>query len=333
MSSIRYAVIGAWGHLGVPLDALSRTPDAQAIALAPGSPEDDMAALQRTRPHLAPARIYSTSDELLAEAEPDLVIISTRLDRITPVARQVAKARCHMICEKPLAIDLTSLEALQRSVTDAGIQCVPMLHNRTDPMLAAAMAIIQQGRIGDVALINARKSYKWGTRPDWFGARQSYGGTIPWIGIHALDFIDALSAAAWESVYAAHANIAHAERPDCEDACTLIVRFTDGASATASIDFLRPASAPSHGDDWVRVVGSEGVLEVNMARREGQLIDRSGVHIIEPLHVGGPYDDLFAALLGRRPHDLSATQRGFYLTRAALLARESADTARPVRLT
>jgi len=332
MKQIRYAVVGAWGHLAIPLDEISRLPEAIAVGLCPGVSEDDMAGLKASRPALASAVIYPNIDTLITKAKPQLIILSTHLYRITPLAIAVAQAGCHLICEKPLAIDSSSLALLEESVKKARIQCVPMLHNRQHPLMAAAMSATSAGILGEIALVNARKSYRWGTRPVWFGQRKLYGGTIPWIGIHALDFIHAFNPD-WTSVFATHANIDHHERRESEDACSLLVRFANGGSATASIDFLRPTAAPSHGDDFVRVVGSKGVLEINLERGESSLILSDKVSSLAPLpNAPRTYSNLFNALLGREPHDFTATQRGFLLTRAALIARESADIGKPLEL-
>ena len=40
-----------------------------------------------------------------------------------------------------------------------------MLGNGCKPVMLAAAGAIQAGDIGDVVLLNARKSYKWGMRP------------------------------------------------------------------------------------------------------------------------------------------------------------------------
>ena len=40
-----------------------------------------------------------------------------------------------------------------------------------------------------------------------------------------------------------------------------MITFDDGLAATLSFDFLRPETAPTHGDDWARIVGTTGVIE------------------------------------------------------------------------
>jgi len=51
-------------------------------------------------------------------------------------------------------------------------------------------------------------------------------------------------------------------RLGCEDHAGLLLRLANGGTATCHLDFLRPEAAPTHGDDGLRIAGSEGVLEV-----------------------------------------------------------------------
>ena len=202
-----------------------------------------------------------------------VVIISTRLDQIAPAAMAAAKAGCHLICEKPLALRHEDLDALYDAVKIANVQCLAILGNCAHPVLQAARKAVQDGLIGDIILCNARKSYKFGKdRPAWFGQRDLYGGTIPWVGIHALDFIESATGLRFTTVAAMQGNMSHPEYPDCEDHCAIILGLTNGGHATISLDFLRPNGAPSHGDDWLRVVGSRGIIEAYLARNTCTLI-------------------------------------------------------------
>ena len=49
---------------------------------------------------------------------------------------------------------------------------------------------------------------------------------------------------------------------DLEATSQLMMTMQGGVCAQVSADYLRPANAPTHGDDRVRVVGTESVLEV-----------------------------------------------------------------------
>lgn len=94
--------------------------------------------------------------------------------------------------------------------------------------------------------------------------------------------------------------------------------------AAANLDYLRPPTAPTHGDDRVRVAGTEGVVEVS---EDGYVvINRDGVNAFAPQEAPRlAYDFLEGREeLGR--------EEAFMLTRVALCARDAADTGRRVEI-
>ncbi|MBI2441281.1 MAG: Gfo/Idh/MocA family oxidoreductase [Lentisphaerae bacterium] len=321
-------MIGTWGHGGSVLSALKQIPDeVEVVGLAKVFPEDNPQDLKEILKISDNAPIFETPAGLLKETRPQVVVVSTRLDQIAPLAVAAAKSGCHLICEKPLALRHEDLNALSAAVKNASVQCAAILGSCAHPALRAARQAIQAGLIGDIVLCNARKSYKFGTdRPLWFGRRDYYGGTIPWIGVHALDFINSATALRFTAVAAMQGNMSHPEYPDCEDHCALILRLSNGGHATISLDFLRPNGAPSHGDDWLRVAGSHGVIEANLVRNTCSLITKNQPSVELPL----PEPVFFFAELVRKLRDnpeslAETTLSAFHLTRVCLCARDSAD--------
>lgn len=334
MKALRFATIGAWGHGPHVLRQLAPLAgQIDLVACATAVPEDDPRAWARDHPQTAGAPLYDDPRLMLQEVRPDVVIISARLDRIAPLAIEAARFSCHLVCEKPLAITHESLRELHQAVRSADVQCVAMLDNRDNPALAAARKAIEQGQIGNVVLCNARKSYKWGSRPEWFGTRRLYGGTIPWIGIHALDFIHAAAGGRFTAVSALHGNAAHPQRPGCEDHASLLLEMAGGVRATASIDYLRPASAPTHGDDWIRIVGTRGIIEAHMARNVCTLVADNQPPCELPPGADVPtYAGIFRGLREDPAALAGDTARSFTLTHAALCARDAADQRRWVAI-
>ena len=101
------------------------------------------------------------------------------------------------------------LEKLYRTIVKRGVQCIAMLSNPYHGVIRGARQLATDGRFGKIVIVNARKSYKWGSRPDWFGNREWYGNTIGWIGIHALDMIQAVTGKRFTSVAAMLSNASH----------------------------------------------------------------------------------------------------------------------------
>ena len=91
----------------------------------------------------------------------------------------------------------------------------------------------------------------------------------------------------------------------------------DGVIASANLDFYRPASAPSHGDDRIRCIGTKGVIEV----RDDciHLINENGSNVYSPNEAPELLEEF---LNGNSP--ISADEI-IYLTKVSILARNSAD--------
>jgi hypothetical protein len=96
----------------------------------------------------------------------------------------------------------------------------------------------------------------------------------------------------------------------------------NGVLASSSIDYLRPSTAPTHGDDRVRVAGTDGVIEV--MKGEVTLINADGEQKLELLPQRGIFYDFALHLLDGEEALVDAAQT-FELTRACLVARDYAD--------
>jgi predicted dehydrogenase len=325
-SSIRIATIGTWGHFGQVLRELAPMPQACLVAHARSLAEDSPADIQKiTGDDKVPW--FEDYHQMLREVRPDVVIISTRIDRIAPVAIDAAQAGCHLICEKPLAIHRAELARLHAICTARKLQCICMLGNARHPAMLAAAELLRSGKVGDVTLVNARKSYKWGSRPEWFGHREFYGDSIGWLGIHGLDMIDALTGQDFISVAAMQSNTVHRDRPDCQDNGVILLGLSGGGHASVSFDFLRPQAAITHGDTWIRVVGSLGIIEANLDHNWCRLTAEGSPDLLVPLPPEGPYYRLFLEGLSQDlPYPPLEMRRTFMLANAVLFARKSANT-------
>ncbi|MGD0900267.1 MAG: Gfo/Idh/MocA family oxidoreductase [Thermoguttaceae bacterium] len=325
MEPLRVVSIGGWGHWAEVFDSLVGFDEARLVATAPAYAGEDLGGLRRHALATPDVQPFDDFKAMLHGVRPEVAVVSTRLDRIVPVAAAAAEAGCHLICEKPLALDVAGLGRLHEAVRRGGRRLLAMHTMRGLPAFLAARQAVGDGRIGRVVAVNARKSYKWGTRPEWFGDRAVYGGTIPWIGIHALDMIRFVTGEWFASVAAAQGNLAHPDRPGCEDHAAIVARLSGGGSATASIDFCRPAGAATHGDDWIRVVGSRGVLEANASQGWCRLIEGEAGATDLALPPPDPmFRNFLRCLRQGLPYALD-TEEAFALSHVALLARDAAD--------
>lgn len=264
MDKLKVVSIGGFGHSVFVFDDMMGMDEAMICGLAPAYAGEDISFFT-DHALCVDAPRFATYQEMLTKIKPDVAIISTRLDCIADVTIAAAEAGCHLICEKPLALKNDKLQALHQVIEKTGVNICAMLSMRSEPQFIAAQKCYQSGAIGEAVIINSRKSYKWGARPEWFSNMDTYGGTIGWIGVHALDFINYITGLTFTSVSAMGKNFSHPERKDCDDNCCMILEMNNGGHATVSVDLFRPASSVTHGDDWIRIVGTKGIIEASGA--------------------------------------------------------------------
>ena len=333
-SSLRVALAGGFGHAVCVFDewAETRPEGLEFVGTAPAYAGEDIAGFTSHRWVAGfGAGIFPNLAALLHESKPQILVVSTRPDQIPVVAKTALQHGCHLILEKPVALDRSDLRKLHAQARAAGRRVMAMFTMRSIPALITARAAIAAGMIGEPVLINTRKSYKWGVRPEWFNHRELYGGTWPWVGIHNLDMAWFLTGKHVLSVTASHCNLAHPMMPHCEDVATGIFEMEGGTQMTVSVDLCRPESAPSHGDERIRVVGRSGVIEVDPQANTCSLSDAAAGPRELPVgqNPGRIFTDFLTTLCR---YDAAEDPSAFHLTDAALAARDSADSGQTVHL-
>ena len=256
-------------------------------------------------------------EEMLDTLKPDVVIVSPVFGLTGKVSLACAARGIDVFSEKPVASTLQELEELREAVAKSGIRFSAMHYLRYEPSFYHAMREVRAGRIGTPRLLNARKSYKFGTRPAWYHDRALYTGTIPWVGIHAIDWLYCFSGEKFVSVSALSSG-------SPEMTAVMQYRMTNDVFATASLDYYRPTGAKGHGDDRMRVVGTKGIIEV--CAKGYTVSDSEGVTEFCPEQAPKlAYEFLMGG-------EAVPAEEAMYLTEVALRSRQSADEGGEVRI-
>lgn len=326
----RLAWTGGFGHAVCVFDELLQLSPGKVslCGFSPAYPEENIERFSSHRwTESNPAPRYESTQDLLRAVMPDILIISTRPDHMASCALAGLAAGCHLIIEKPIALNLPALHAIHAAARKANRRVMAMLSMRSLPAFGAAREIVRSGKIGRPVLVNTRKSYKWGQRAEWFNNRAQYGGTWPWIGIHNLDMAQFVTGLRAVRVMATHTNAAHPDFPQCEDAGTAVFLLEDGVQMTASVDLCRPSISTTWGDDWIRVVGSKGVLEANASTGRVTLLAENE----ETIETGTAPAPIYLDFL-QSPDNPIVDTDAFQLTAAVLAARDSADSGEPISI-
>lgn len=332
---LRVAQIGMQGHFGDIVNGIPEVANCRLVAVARSFPEEKIEDLRKFPACSADTRVYDDYHKMLDEVKPDLVSVFAPYAHNGRVNIDAVRRGCHVISEKPLAATMDELDRLRAERDKAKVRVTALLPMRLAPPFAAAHKAVKDGLIGEPVLISAQKSYRWGAdRPWYFKLRKDYGGSIPWVAIHAIDFIRFVSGLDYASVTARQAVKVHKDYPECEDCGALLFDMANGGQTTLTFDFLRPGKAVSHGDDRLRVVGSKGIVEVRATDKpfcELVTNDDPPRQLPMPDSHRNVFVDFVAELRGQGHHFLTS-EDPFRATEVALKARDAADAHRTVAL-
>lgn len=315
---IRIGLVGAYGH-----QTARHYPGADVAWACDGY---DQRALE-----LAAAagitRTFAAMDEMLAEFAPQVVYIGTAYADNGRLAVSALEKGFDVVSEKPIAADDQTLARLRELTADGSRRIIAEFTMRWMGAFQKARDLITAGAIGETVHIQAQKTYRFGSRrPDFYKTREQFGGIIPWVASHAIDYAAWCTGLSYTSAFARHGNRRFPDYPGMEDHAAMLFTMTDGVPCVISADFLRPAGAASHGDDRLRVTGTHGVIEV---RGDAvTLTDPSGeqhwqCETTEALHRQRAQEMVDAAL-GKAVSTISVAD-SLHITEACLAARSSAD--------
>jgi len=327
----RVGILGLKGHQGVVLNSIPRMDDVVLAAVADDS-EDALMRVKEYQAVTSETKFYRDSFELLASEAIDVVCVSGTDGERVRVLLECMRRNIHVLSEKPLAMTLDELAKVEKAHKASNVLLSMLLTMRFEPSYRKIREYVGARAIGEVCLANGQKSYKLGTRPAWQQSHRTYSSTLAFIGIHIVDLIRWCSGREFTEVMAYQSNVGHPEVNEMEDNAAMLLKMDNGGTASIHLDFCRPSSAPTHGDDLLRLAGNLGVMETfEQGSRVRLMTSENGV---EELSLGEPVDEFLNfvnALKGLEPCEVPAGDC-FRTTEIVLKARESAKTGKPVKL-
>lgn len=322
---LRLGMIGSTGHIKYVTDGLPELKDVELVAAAKAIPEDDLKSFRNNEAFTDQTRFYEDWRAMLGEEKLDIVSVCRPYPMNAEASIAALEQNIHVVSEKPVATSLESLANLEEAVKNSKARMTAMFGMRYNPSFQATKKAVEAGMIGTPALATGQKSYKFGTRPEFFRSRETYGGSILWVAVHAIDYVRWAAGVEYTQVAALHGNLTKTDYPGCEDNGGVLFKLSNGGTGMVNLDYLRPSTAPTHGDDRLRIVGSDGVVEVISCGEKAMLIQEGKAPRELPLE---PPKNLFVdfvqELRGEGTH-IIAPYEATYVAKICLLARESAD--------
>ncbi|MFW6597512.1 Gfo/Idh/MocA family protein [Propionibacteriaceae bacterium Y2011] len=129
---------------------------------------------------------YTTPEELIADADVELIIVATPSHTHVPLGLAAIEAGRNVVIEKPMATTLAEVDQLTAAAEKAGVVVTAFQNQRLDPSFLAVKEVFDSGRLGEIILVR-RTVHRFARRADWQTLRSMGGGELPNTALHFLD--------------------------------------------------------------------------------------------------------------------------------------------------
>lgn len=264
-----FGEVAARGHLP---GWLSR-PDVSIVAIHDPIAERRQVALRL----MGNVRVYDDLELMLSGESPDFVDVASPPALHGAAIRAALEAGAHVLCEKPLTLDLTEFEELTRIARSASrvLMCV---HNwKHSPAYRLALDLADSGRLGelDLVTIDRLRVEPAGGGKSWRAATTLGGGILVDHGWHVSYLMQALMGG--DAPIAVSAHLGMSAGGGVEDVADIRLRFSRGRLGRSHMSWRSPVRRTS-----ASLYGERGALEIEGDRmifteRGGTSEDRSVV--------------------------------------------------------
>lgn len=155
-----------WGILGAArvnerlLPAIIEAPNSQLVAIASRRAGAAKATLEKYAPcYVNSVQCYDDLDALIADANVEAIYCPMANEEHAAWALKAINAGKHVLIEKPMALTVADIEAIEAAAKKANLKVMEGFMYRFHPQHARIKEIVESGLIGDV--LSARASYSF----------------------------------------------------------------------------------------------------------------------------------------------------------------------------
>lgn len=257
MNRIKLGLIGL-GRMGrVHAHALAKSTTIEVVAVADPSAQ----SIEFAKNTFADVASYSDYRQSMLHSQLDAVLIASPTPMHPEMVEQALQQNLHVLCEKPLALDVDIARALAERAKSQGLVLQIGHWRRFSPPWLTAKRLLDDGAIGDPLMIRLSQ-WDANSPPASFCDPKVSGGLAIDCGVHEFDLAEWFFGATAKTVQAW--NLPLVEKTlrsvgDVDNLC-LVVGFAD--SRAAFVDLSRNCR---YGDDVrTEILGSDGAIFVEL---------------------------------------------------------------------
>lgn len=199
--------------------------------------------------------------EALKHPAVDGVVIATPSALHCEMAVSAAKAGKHILCEKPMAMNVEECDIMIAATREAGVILQIGFMRRFSESFAVAKARIESGEIGEVVQVRALTHGPSYPKPWMFDLAKS-NGPLAEVNSHDIDSVRWFTDSEFQELYAIAGNYrtaeARTEFPDFYDQVLLSARLVNGSQSSIS-----GAQGVQYAyDSRCEIIGTHGLISV-----------------------------------------------------------------------
>ncbi|MEN6405604.1 MAG: Gfo/Idh/MocA family oxidoreductase [Thermoguttaceae bacterium] len=281
--TIRWGIIGLGWFGGIHAETLSTMPGIELAAVCTRRPQ----RLQEVADRFHVPKRFTDYRELLADPSIDVVGVTTHVNDHRDIALAALRSGKHVFLEKPMAPTVSQCDEIVAAAHAAkGFFMVGHIC-RFDPRVALAKQAIDEGRIGKILSMHARRNL---TKKIGQGVLDNISALMG-DGIHDGDLMLWFTGAKPTSVYAQEIHPGGKKYPDGGWA---MARLDDGAVAVIEAIWHLPDTTPYAIDARMEIIGTEGALYINCSEAGLEIHDAAGIRMPDTLY----WPELFGQRFG-----------------------------------
>lgn len=210
---------------------------------------------------------YEHPDDLINDANVELVVIATPSHTHGPLAIQALDAGKHVVVEKPMATSVTEADQMIAAMKRNERSCNAFQMRRNAPDFLKLQSIIESGVLGPIHLIKMNV-HSYARRSDWQTLLKFGGGELNNTGAHYIDQALILAGGQWSNLLADVRHLVSAG--DADDHVKVVFRGCNGA--LVDVEISSAAATPAKPPHWT-VLGRYGALTGTMRHFDWKYYD------------------------------------------------------------
>ncbi|NOZ21426.1 MAG: Gfo/Idh/MocA family oxidoreductase [Planctomycetes bacterium] len=206
--------------------------------------------------------------DMIEKAEPHAVTVVTPDFLHRKITLDCLKAGRHVLVEKPLDVTVEGCREMIEAAKEKGLILQVDFHKRYDPYHQELEKLVAEGKLGEIEYGYAHMEDRIEVPRDWFPAWAPKSSPGWFLGVHMYDLIRWVIKSNGAEVTASGVKKKlKGIGVDTYDSIQAKILFESGASFTVDSSWIMPDGFEAIVNQGIRMVGTEGMMEVDSQNR------------------------------------------------------------------